>query len=311
MPATRSLVLLALTACVDQVDTAQTEQRLVGGTNATTADYPTVVGIMAGGNNWICTGVLVDKDWVMTAASCFENTTTVQIRLDDSTINDSGGKTVAVTEIRKHPSFDINSQTWNHDIALLHLATSVTDRTPSVIRRDPVALASSVTQVGFGVRDNNDNGGGQLRSLATTSVGCSGAGESGITDANTLCFDASDGTGSCSGDGGAPAFIGPNKAVAGLASGGTGSSCTRGYDIYTAISAEVAFIDSVLPMVTPPPTDDTPPPDTTNPDDSGDPVEDVEDEGRRPPQVRGCSTGGSTGGLFALGLALLALRRKR
>lgn len=313
MFATRApLLLLAMTACVAPVDEAELDQQLVGATQATPAEFPTVVGLLSGGNNWFCTGVLVDKAWVMTAASCFENTSTAQVRLDDGTLGDSGGKTVAVTEIRKHPEFDINSATWNHDIAMLALATPVTDRTPSVIRRDPVALATQVTQVGYGVRDNNNNGGGQLRSLSTTTLDCGQANDGGITNANLLCFDASDGTGSCYGDGGAPSLVGPNKAVAGLGSGGTGSSCTRGLDVYTAISAEVAFIDSVLPQATTPPTDPTPPPaDPTNPDAPGDPVDADDDDTDRPPQIRGCSTGGGAGGLVALGLALLALRRKR
>lgn len=313
MRATGSTLLMLVTACVEPVDQAQLDQHLIGATQATAADFPTVVGLLAGGNNWFCTGVLVDKDWVMTAATCFDSVTitTAQVRLDDSTLGDSGGKTVAVTEIRKHPELDLNSTTWNHDIAMLKLATSVTDRTPSIIRRDQVALATQVTQVGYGVRDTNNNGGGQLRSLATTSVDCAQAGDTGITNANLICFDASDGNGSCYGDGGAPSFVGPNKAVAGLGSGGTGSSCTRGLDLYTAISAEVAFIDSVLPQATPPPTDPTTPPaDPTDPDASGDPVDDAGDTDR-PPQIHGCSTGGSTGGLLALGLVLgFAIRRR-
>lgn len=303
--------MLAMTACVAPVDEARLDQQLVGAAQATPAEFPTVVGLLSGGNNWFCTGVLVDKDWVMTAANCFENASTAQVRLDDGTLGDSGGTTIAVTEIRKHPEFNINSTTWNHDIAMLKLATPVTDRTPSAIRRDPVALATQVTQVGYGVRDNNNNGGGQLRSLSTTSVDCAQAGEGGITNANLLCFDASDGTGSCYGDGGAPSLVGPTKVVAGLGSGGTDNSCTRGLDVYTAISAELPFIDSVLPQATTPPTDPTTPTDPTNPDAPGDPVDPDDDDTDHPPQIHGCSTGGSTGGLFAIGLALLALRRRR
>ena len=111
--------------------------------------------------------------------------------------------------------------------------------------------------------------------------------------------------------GGPPSLAGSTKAVAGLGSGGTDNSCTRGRDVYTAISAELPFIDSVLPQATTPPTDPTTPTDPTNPDAPGDPVDPDDDDTDHPPQIHGCSTGGSTGGLVAIGLALLALRRRR
>ena len=104
----------------------------------------------------------------------------------------------------------------------------------------------------------------------------------------------------------------PEGGVAGIGSGGTADSCTRGYDIYTSIAAELDFIEATLPATTtPPPDDGTTPPPSGDPDSSGDPVDPEDDDDRRPPTVRGCSTGGSTGGLFALGLALLAIRRRR
>lgn len=311
MHATRSLLLLLMAACVAPLGEGEVTQSIVGGTQATTSQYPTVVGLLEGGNNWFCTGVLVDKDYVLTSASCFEGITgQVQVRFDDATIDDNGGTTVAVTAINKHPHFDINSTTWSHDIAMLKLATSVTDRTPSPLHREAVPTATQVTQVGFGVRDNNGNGGGQLRSLATSTIDCGQAGDAGVSNANLLCFDAGDGTGSCYGDGGAPAFVG--GAVAGLGSGGTSSSCTSGLDLYTALAAELPFIGDFLTTPTDPtdPTNPTPPPTDTPEDSPTDPDTDGDDNERRLVPVSGCSTGGSGGGLF-LGLAAFLVRRRR
>jgi secreted trypsin-like serine protease len=308
--------MLLLAACVTQPDElAQVEQAIVGGTQAATTEFPTVVGLLHGTGNWFCTGVLVDKDWVLTAASCFDDTSATQVRLDDATIADGGGKTVNVSEIHMHPSWNINSTTWSHDIALLKLATSVTDRTPSLIRRDTSGTGTAVIQAGFGVNNNNGGGGGTLRSLATTSVDCGLAGDSGISNLNLMCFNASDGTGSCYGDGGGPAFVGSGatRAVTGIASGGTSSSCTSGLDVYTAVAAELTFIDSKLPTTLPPPPGPEPEPDTTNPDQPADedPVDDDDAETTdRPPVARGCSTGGETGGLIAIAFGLLALRRR-
>jgi MYXO-CTERM domain-containing protein len=313
MAITRSLMFVMTAACVTPIDEGAFEQAIVGGAQTTTTQFPTVVGLQAGAGNWFCTGVLIDKDWVLTVASCFDGITTAEIKLDDNTIADGGGTTIAVAEIHKHPSFNINSTTWIHDVAMLKLSQSVTDRTPSPLRRDAVPIGSSLTQVGFGVNSNSGGGGGVLRSLNTTTLDCAQANDSGITNANLLCFDADDGTSSCYGDGGAPAFLG--GAVAGLVSGGTESSCTDGLDISTALMPELAFIDSKLPVTTPPteePTDPVTPP-SDDPDQDSDPVDpDDDDDDGAPPTVRGCSTGGSTGGLvMMLGLALLALRRRR
>src|SRR5689334_8709561 len=80
----RSLPFLVLAACVtgeSAPDESSLEQDIVGGTQASTTEFSVVVGLLHGNNNWFCTGVLVDKDWVLTAASCFDNTNATQIRL--------------------------------------------------------------------------------------------------------------------------------------------------------------------------------------------------------------------------------------
>jgi hypothetical protein len=131
-----------------------------------------------------------------------------------------------------------------------------------------------------------------------------------------MCFDADDGTASCYGDGGGPAFTGSgaSRAVVGLGSGGTASSCTDGLDIYTAVAAELPFIDTYLPATTPPvdptdPTDPTP----VDPDDPDGPARGDEptDGSKKPPVARGCSAGGGAGWLLVFGIALAIRRRRR
>ena len=310
---------VVLMACVTPVDESVTDQAIIGGTQATTTDFPTVVALQQGNGNWFCSGVLVNKDWVMTAASCFDNTNTTQVRLGDANVADgtTTGQTITVTEIRKHPSFDINSSVWSHDVALLKLATSVTDRTPSQIRRTAMTVGAAITQAGFGTNNTNGGGGGVLRSLATTSIDCAGAGDGGITNANLLCFNAADGNGSCDGDGGAPAFIA--GVVAGVGSGGTGNSCTQGIDIFTSLTAELAFIDTVIPPVTtPPPTDPpSPPPGGGNPDPGSTDPNTPRDpnapgDGRGPTTAVGCSSSGtSSSWLMVLGVVFALVRRRR
>jgi MYXO-CTERM domain-containing protein len=308
-----SIGFVLLAACVTAPDEGELAQGIIGGQQASSTAFPTVVGLQHGNGNWFCSGVLIDKSWVLTAASCFQNTNATQARFDDSNINDSGGLTVNIAEIHKHPSFDINSNTWIHDVAMLKLAQPV-DRAVSPLDRNPMTLGATVTQVGFGVNNNNGDNGGILRSLTTTTIDCAQAQDAGVSNANLLCFNAGDGTASCYGDGGSPAFAG--GAVVGLGSGGTSSSCTSGLDLYTAIAAELTFIDSLVPPPpAPPPTDPpadspdptTPPPDDSNPRDPTDP----DDDSDGPPVARGCSTGGGAGWLLIIAIAVLVIRRRR
>ncbi len=314
---------VALAACVTSpADQGQLDQAIVGGSGATTATYPTVVGLQHGSGNYFCTGVLVDKDWILTTASCFDgNTGATQARFDDSDFGDGSvdGPVIEISEIHLHPSFDINSTTWIHDVAVLKLSQSVTDRTPTPIHRDAMTVGTSVTQVGFGASSSNGNGEGVLRSLSTTSLDCAQAGDSGISNTNVLCFDASDGSGSCYGDGGAPALInGTTREVAGLASGGTGSSCTSGYDIYTSLAAELSFVDTYVPHTTQPPSGDpngdggdTPDPGGSGSGDPRDPTDPDTGSNHHPVAV-GCNAGGHGASGLVVGLgAMFVLRRRR
>jgi uncharacterized protein (TIGR03382 family) len=321
-----TLPIVLLVACVTPEETGSLGQEIVGGTTATTTTFPTVVALQHGNGNQFCTGVLVDKDWVLTAASCFTDTSATQARIGDANLTDgtTAGLTITIAEIDKHPQFSTNDTVWRHDVALVKLAQSVTDRTPTPINRTAMAVGTSFTQAGFGSNNNNGGGGGVLRSLATTNVDCAGAGDSGITNANLLCFNAADGTGSCYGDGGAPAFVGGG--VAGVGSGGTGSSCTSGLDVYTSLVPELGFLDSKLPTTTNPNPNPNPPPpppppsdNPSNPDSGGSNT----GPGSRNPNGAdhgnsgaamgmGCNAGGGTGWLAVLGVVLaVALRRRR
>ncbi len=321
MPSKLGLSLALLAACATAPDDSTLDQEIVGGTTATVADFPTVVALQHGNGNWFCSGVLIDKDWVLTSASCFSDQTATQVRIGDANLGDGAvaGLTISVAAINKHPQFSLNDTVWRHDVAVLRLAQSITDRTPSTIRRDATGLGASITQAGFGTNSNNGTGGGVLRSLATTNIDCAGANDAGIRNENLLCFNAGDGTGSCSGDGGAPAFVtGTSGAriVAGLASGGTGSSCTSGLDIFTSIVAELSFIDSYVPLPANPPPPPSPmnPPPSSDPDGSGsnprNPGGDSKGDGLGSVHGMGCNAGGGAS-WFAVSVVLVAILRRR
>ena len=300
---------LLIPACTTSPDGARTvEQGIIGGESAVPADYPSVVALEEQPGNWFCTGTLIAKNWVLTAAHCVADgpTTGLHVRFDDADVNDTtGGKVVAISEVHAHPMFDWEA--WDNDIALVKLAEDVTDRTPTPVLRDVVMPGTAVMDVGYGVADNNDMGGGLLRRVRKTTADCAGANDPGVSGANLVCMDASDGRGSCFGDSGGPTFATVNGAlvVAGVTSGGTGEACGAGWDLYTSITAELAFIDTTMSAPSnPDPTNPDPAnPDPTNPDPTG--TEEPKDDSG------GCSTGGSRGGLFAIGLALAAIVRRR
>ena len=296
----RSLLLaLGLTACVASPNESTAIREIIGGETASPADFPSVVALEDAPGNWFCTGTLITSDWVLTAAHCIEETTgTMSVRFGDADVNDAdGGTAVEVAEIHSHPDFDWESEAWDNDIAMLRLATPVTDHAPTAIHREPVPAATTVLDVGYGVEDNNDEGGGLLRKVEKKTADCAGADDPGAVNDNVLCMDASDGRGSCFGDSGGPTFatVNDQRVVVGVTSGGTGDFCGAGWDIYTSVHGELAFIDAMLALPPPIPPDDEQDPGDGDSDSDG-----------------GCNAGGTSGGLaLVLALAVAARRRRR
>jgi MYXO-CTERM domain-containing protein len=321
-----ALPALLLAGCAyDPAATATADQTIIGGEPTTTAAFPTVVALENGAGDWFCTGTLVDKDWVLTAAHCVEGEQpgTLEVRFDDDDVNDTtGGTAVPVAEVHSHPSFDWEA--WDNDIAMLKLATSVTDHTPTRVHRTAVDPGTAVTQVGYGDADENGGGAGLLRKLDTATIDCATTNDPGISAANLLCFDASDGTASCYGDSGGPTFlsVGGALAVVGVTSGGTGEQCAAGWDLHTSVFGELDFVDMFLGGDGDGDGDGggdgdgdgggggggDPTPDP-EPDDGGD---DEDDGGGG--DGGGCSAGGNASSplaLLGMGLMLVTLRRRR
>ncbi len=256
-------LVMAVAGCAggpaEVAEVASRQASIVGGQSVTAGQYPNVVALLLGGS--LCTGTLVAPNVVVTAAHCVEAAelrvgsqaeVTAQTRavFDATALNGGVGFAVQAASTLPQPAFDINAL-GRHDIGVVVLSQRVTDRAPAPIIRDAGAVApgSQVTLVGYGisrvvngVADGNSAGSeNQLVNKGT--IDCAQLGEQ---NADLICFDQSDGKGSCNGDSGGPAFtqVGGKLTLAGITSFGD-QQCVQ-VGAYTRLTAEIAFLEQQM-----------------------------------------------------------------
>ncbi|XP_063369845.1 hypodermin-A-like [Cydia amplana] len=106
-------------------------------------DYPYTVSVRLHSKHW-CGGALVGKEWVLTAAQCFDYVTKEEVSVrTGSVFRDFGGKIFSVTEIIRHPEYRIDQYYPEHNLALIKLNMEVTLGN----RVQPVALAAPLSEV--------------------------------------------------------------------------------------------------------------------------------------------------------------------
>ncbi|MGN5392413.1 trypsin-like serine protease [Streptomyces sp. JL7001] len=172
---------------------AMTALALIPATPATAvtgpeATHPSAVRLQLGGetDSRTCTGTLVDRFWVMTAASCFATIPGTPVAAGKPTLKTTvalgNGRAIDITELV--PRTD-------RDAALVRLATPVVDITPAQFAASAPALNTELTAAGFGrtktewAPDKLHTGAFSVNSTEATTITITGKGTDAICKGDT------------------------------------------------------------------------------------------------------------------------------
>ncbi|KZS10360.1 Uncharacterized protein APZ42_025182 [Daphnia magna] len=124
---TVSLLLLCLSVGVISVPIDFGNQRIMGGIQASSGEFPYVVSVMYNGQHH-CGGFIYNLQWVITAASCVYGKYPSQLKVTVGQLSlnnvDPGEEIINVFSFRTFNAYD--PVTKSNDIAMIELATPIT-----------------------------------------------------------------------------------------------------------------------------------------------------------------------------------------
>ncbi|RGP69575.1 trypsin [Fusarium sporotrichioides] len=224
---------------------------IVGGTSASSGEFPFIVSITNNGGPW-CGGTLINANTVLTASHCVQGRSASAFAIRAGSLSrTSGGVTSRVSSIRMHPSF--SGSTLDSDVALLKLSTSIPASGSISYGRlatsgsDP-ATGAQLTVAGWGATSEG-SGSSPTNLLKVTVPVISRAtcrsqyGTSSITN-NMFCAGYTQGgRDACQGDSGGP-IVDSSNTVVGVVSWGEGCARPNYAGVYARVGSLRSWIDS-------------------------------------------------------------------
>lgn len=102
----------------------QLQPRIVGGTSTTITSVPWQALVIVNDSN-LCGGVIIDPQWILTAAHCMEGARNTQVFAGVTNVSERAqGQSRGVTAVTINPSY--NRNTFAADVALLQLSAPLT-----------------------------------------------------------------------------------------------------------------------------------------------------------------------------------------
>jgi len=227
-----------------QAGGAHAAPRIVGGTPASTAQYPYAVFLTDANGFQFCGGTLVTRFKVVTAAHCMAGTQPANLRVvagrDDKKSN--AGVVVKVTRIWVNPDFtDVEA---GADVAVLTLASRLDFPTATVAASQAVYQPGTLSTIlGWG-RIYEDGPTSRYLLAATVPVvadaDCSVAYQHFSARSMVCAGFPKGGVDACQGDSGGPMLIG--STLVGIASWGDGCARPGRYGVYTRVASYADLI---------------------------------------------------------------------
>ena len=241
--------------------------KILGGVQAAPGAWPWIAALLYANDSNVysaqfCSGVLIDKSWVLTAAHCVQGMSAqgIQVAVGAWDLTAFTGSRTPVRSIRIHPQF--SSTSLYNDIALVELSvpSSIQPITlfsgESVDNTPPSLLGKLVTVLGWGVADSTTSWYYPeiLRQVSLPVVADSTCNDIYINPVlpSQFCAGYWEGKDACEGDSGGPAVVQVDGqwVHAGIVSAGVSCQEYFGwYGKYTRTSAYLSFIRQYAPSV--------------------------------------------------------------
>lgn len=231
-----------------------TTARIIGGKPAQTGAWPWQVSLLDAAGHHKCGGVLIDPEWITTAAHCLRGASiwkyTVLLGQTDLTAHD--GQRVNIEEIVIYPHYYTTKQNEEvNDIALIKLAMPVAishNIAPIdlITAKDEALVAPGVPAIvtGWGWLTQSGSRSPMLQEVVLPIVSNEVCNQpqsynGAITEAMLCAGYAEGGRDSCQGDSGGPLVVRDEQGrwrLAGLVSFGQGCAKAHKYGVYTRLS---------------------------------------------------------------------------